>query len=360
MPAPETLAEARRVMTLCNACRYCEGFCAVFQAMELRTVFADDDLNYLANLCHDCRGCWYACQYAPPHPFDINVPRVLADLRLQTYRDLARPRALGSLFRRPGRVAFAAVAGATLAVLGTVLWGPGPDVLTRSHVGPGSFYAVVPYAVMVGMGSALGLLVLAAWLLSIRAAGWLRDTGGVRPLIAATLDAARLTYLGGGGEGCPYPEERNSRRRRVFHHLVFWGFLTDFAATTVAAFYHHVLGLDAPYAWTSLPVVLGSAGGVGLLLGTAGLLALRRGADPDPAFPPARALDTPFLVLLGLTALTGFAVLFGRETAAMGALLVVHLGVVFGLFVTLPYGKLVHAVHRFGALVRWNGERGRR
>jgi citrate/tricarballylate utilization protein len=41
-----------------------------------------------------------------------------------------------------------------------------------------------------------------------------------------------------------------------------------------------------------------------------------------------------------------------RETAAMGALLRIHLGVVLGLFLTLPYGKFVHGIYRSGALVR--------
>ena len=39
-------------MRICNACRYCEGLCAVFPAMEMRRNFNAADLNYLANLCH--------------------------------------------------------------------------------------------------------------------------------------------------------------------------------------------------------------------------------------------------------------------------------------------------------------------
>jgi len=58
--------EARRMMEICNACRYCEGFCPVFPAMEMRRSFPDGDLGHLANLCHNCKGCWHACQYAPP------------------------------------------------------------------------------------------------------------------------------------------------------------------------------------------------------------------------------------------------------------------------------------------------------
>ena len=41
---------------------------------------------YLANLCFDCRDCYYACQYAPPHEFAVNVPKLMSELRADTYR----------------------------------------------------------------------------------------------------------------------------------------------------------------------------------------------------------------------------------------------------------------------------------
>ena len=73
--------EARRIMQICNACRYCEGFCSVFPAMTKHRHFSDQTLDYLANLCHNCRGCYYACQYAEPHEFNVNVPKTFNDLR---------------------------------------------------------------------------------------------------------------------------------------------------------------------------------------------------------------------------------------------------------------------------------------
>ncbi|HWP85710.1 MAG TPA: tricarballylate utilization protein TcuB, partial [Terriglobia bacterium] len=80
------LQEGERAMRLCNACRYCEGFCAVFPALERRLRFEEPDLHYLANLCHDCGECYYSCQYAPPHEFALNLPKTLAEIRRQTYR----------------------------------------------------------------------------------------------------------------------------------------------------------------------------------------------------------------------------------------------------------------------------------
>ena len=46
-------AEVARQLQICNACRYCEGFCAVFPAMTRRLEFSVTDVHYLANLCHN-------------------------------------------------------------------------------------------------------------------------------------------------------------------------------------------------------------------------------------------------------------------------------------------------------------------
>src|SRR5215203_5538253 len=104
-------------MQICNACRYCEGFCAVFPAMTRRLEFGAGDVHYLANLCHNCGACLHACQYAPPHEFAINVPRAMAQVRIDTYTQYAWPRPLGALYRRNGVV----IALATVAALAVFL-----------------------------------------------------------------------------------------------------------------------------------------------------------------------------------------------------------------------------------------------
>ena len=103
MPAAEVLQKAEQEMTICNACRYCEGFCAVFPAMELRTTFTKGDLLHLANLCFDCRACYYACQFAPPHEFAVNIPKIFSDLRVDTYQDYAWPRVFSKMVKDNAR-----------------------------------------------------------------------------------------------------------------------------------------------------------------------------------------------------------------------------------------------------------------
>src|SRR5439155_19685649 len=109
----------------------------------------------------------------------------------------------------------------------------------------------------------------------------------------------------------------------------------------------------------SVPVLLGTVGGIGLLIGPVGLLWLKRVRDPALSDAAQTGMDVGFLVLLFLISITGLMLLALRETAAMGALLAAHLAVVMALFIMLPYGKFVHVVYRFAALVRYHLERER-
>ena len=114
LSAPET--EVARQLQICNACRYCEGFCAVYPAMTRRLDFGKADIHFIANLCHNCGACLHACQYAPPHEFAVNIPQAMAQVRGQTYADYAWPPALGQLYQRNG-LTLALVAGLTLLLL---------------------------------------------------------------------------------------------------------------------------------------------------------------------------------------------------------------------------------------------------
>ena len=122
LSAPET--EVARQLQICNACRYCEGFCAVFPAMTRRLEFGKADIHFLANLCHNCGACLHACQYAPPHEFAVNVPQAMAQVRGQTYVDYAWPPALGRLYQRQGLTLSLALAVKVSSASSLTLCGP--------------------------------------------------------------------------------------------------------------------------------------------------------------------------------------------------------------------------------------------
>jgi citrate/tricarballylate utilization protein len=356
MHATEALAEADRLMTICNSCRYCEGVCAVFPAMEARRSFLDGDLDYLANLCHGCGACFYDCQFAPPHEFNVNVPVVMAAVRADSYAAYAWPGGLAFLFKRN---ALAIGIIAVLSIAGFIAGFAASAPLFATETGPGAFYRLMPHKAMVLLFGAVFLAALLSLTISVRRF-WLATGDRMASLGAlwqAMKDAGQLRYLGGGGAGCMNEDERPSAGRRLYHHVSFYGFLLCFAATAVATLYHYLLGREAPYAWYDLPVVLGTLGGIGLLIGPAGLLAAQLRRDSAIRDEARRGMDIAFLAMLFAAGATGLALLLLRETGAMGLLLAIHLGVVFGLFVTMPYGKFVHGLYRFAALVRYAKER---
>ena len=148
--------------------------------------------------------------------------------------------------------------------------------------------------------------------------GVLQKPGGFKALAAAAGAALGLRYLKGGGPGCFYPDERPSSVRRIYHSLTFWGLLSDFVSTTLAFLYQDFFHRLPPYPLTSAPVIFGALGGVGLIIGTGGLIWFKLRSDPEPAGAGAPGMDYVFLVTLGLTALTGMLTLILRATCGHG------------------------------------------
>ncbi len=353
MPSVDLTREGAHVMTVCNACRYCEQYCPVFPAMEQRLTFAAADLNYLANLCHNCGECLYACQYAPPHEFGINVPRTLAKIRVESYEEYAWPRPLSAAFRHHNLLTgLSLAAGLIVVMLGAALAANG--ALVRDAGEAADFYAVVPHDVMVGLFGGVSLFVITALAIGMRRCR--QQFAGSLSVVPALGDALTLRHLHATGPDCVTAEETRTPWRRWFHHATFYGFMLCFASTTVAAIYHVLLGWPAPYGYGSLPVVLGTIGGVGLVVGPVGLWAQRTHRDPMLSDPSQEQLDRSFLALLLLTSVTGLALLVLRHQSLMGLLLIVHLGAVLALFLTLPYGKFVHGLYRTIALAKYRGE----
>ena len=352
----DLLKDAARQLTVCNACRYCEGYCAVFPALERRTSYDRDAVAYIANLCHDCRDCYYACPYTPPHEFAIDLPRVLSDVRVATYTEATPVGALRGAADSVGRLDFGLTLLGAVAVLAVTLLVSGSALVT-AHTGPGAFYAVIPWAFMVVPGLLLGVWVALA--LAVGGVRFYRATASTpdewldpRALAAATWEALTLRYLGGGGDGCRYPASRASSARVYLHTLVFGGFALTFVSTALAALEQDVFGVLPPYPLLSAPVLTGAAGGLAMLAGCGGLLALKAAADRRTGSETMRGLDVAFIVNLGLASLTGMLLLALRDSSAMGLFLVAHFATLGTLYLTAPYTKFAHFVYRYAALVR--------
>ncbi len=356
--------EVARQLQICNGCRYCEGFCAVFPAMTRRLEFGKADIHYLANLCHNCGACLHACQYAPPHEFAINVPKAMATVRGQTYADYAWPPAMGKLYQRNGlTLSLALAASLTLFMLLAIqsngsLWGP------LNGDAQQGFYAIFPHNFMVSLFAPVFLWAVFALGMGVRKF-WVDVTPATSgaplstPAAAeATHDALKLKYLGGGhGDGCNNEDDAFTLARKRMHHLTFYGFMLCFAATSVATVYHYVLGWPAPYDFTSLPKILGTVGGISLALGTLGLWRLNLARDPNHGDVKQRPMDRGFIALLFLISVTGLALMLAKNSVAMPSLLALHLGLVMALFLTLPYGKFAHGIFRTASLLRFAVEK---
>ncbi|MEX0302980.1 MAG: tricarballylate utilization 4Fe-4S protein TcuB [Leisingera sp.] len=340
--------KARRQIEICNACRYCEGYCSVFPAIMRQRSFAEADITQFANLCHNCRGCYYACQYTEPHEFELNLPGILAEVRTESWERFAWPGPLARLFQRSGT----ALALALMLGVAAMFWAA--QALCPED-GEG-FYAVMSHGLMVSVFMPAFLLPLLALLVSLR--GYWRHVGGQRIRLShihhALSRAAQMKDLSGGqGQGCNFEDEdRFSNGRRFAHQAVMWGFLMCFGSTASGTIMHYVFSWPAPYGLFSLPKLLGVPGGVLLLLGCVELVRLKLKADTDLGARQVWAGEMGFVLLLGFVSLSGLLLYATTGTRAVAALLPLHLGAVLTFFVLMPYTKMAHGFFRLAALIR--------
>ena len=349
----EFLQEARRQAEICNACRYCEGYCSVFPALHRERAFTDGDLTQLANLCHDCRGCYYACQYAAPHEFDLNLPKALAELRQASWQAYAWPKPLASLFQKNGvAVAIATVIGFALLFLA---------IRALGQADGDGFYAVMSHGAMVAIFLPAFLLPLVSLAVSLRR--YWRAVGGGGATLAAVAtafqSAATAKNLAGGhGDGCNFEDEdRFSHARRIAHQAVVFGFLLCFLSTVSGTVLHYLFDAPAPYGPWSLPKLLGVPGGLLMTMGCAWLMALKLRADRQLGDATAFGGEMAFILLLLFVAMSGLALYWLGGTSLMPTLLALHLGAVLSFFLLMPFTKMAHGFYRMAAMIREEGRR---
>jgi citrate/tricarballylate utilization protein len=294
--------------------------------------------------------------YSPPHEFAVNLPQIMSEVRLESYKAWSWPSLLAGSFRNihNGIILGGLSIGLVITLALTVIV---PTKLFAVHRGPGAFYEVVPFLAMLLPALVLTLYGGAVWM--VGGVRFWKDTKGelpcpmgLRAVAHTARDILNLKWLRGGRGGCYYPKAHASQARRLYHSLVYYGFMSAAVSTSLAAIYQDILHKLPPYSLTSAPVVFGSIGGVAMIVGVAGLVVLKATSDREPAHAASVRLDYLFLIILGLTALSGMLTLFFRESSAMGIILAIHLSLVAAMFITVPYGKMVHSLYRSLAILR--------
>lgn len=359
-PQPPVHDEARRQLEVCNSCRYCEGICAVFPALTKKTSLTSGAITQLAHVCHNCRGCYYACPYTDPHAYAINLPAALAEVREDSYQRYMIPRGLATLFHRHGSALVIVLMG-FLAMIFAAL-----RVLPLGSQEASGFYAQMAHKVMVMVFLPAFFLPLFCVALSLRC--YWRDIGGGALRFSQTMRAlsaaARLKNLSGShgagghgagsyGEGCNFESgDRFSPARRWAHHLVFYGFGLCACATVVAAIMHYALGRPAPYPLMSPPKLLGLSGGVGMVVGTLWFAALKCKADRRLSAARAWSGEMGFILLLFEVSASGLLLYAAGGTRFADFYLALHLAGVLTFFLLTPYTKMTHGFFRCAALLK--------
>ena len=331
--------DAARQLRICNACRYCEGYCAVWNAIERRANFTKTDIYHLSNLCHDCRECYYVCPFNEPHEYGLNIPKTLSIVRRNTYQEFSVPTIPPQIYNRiPSITIFLTF----LSVIGLFSY----FVMNHGFAGMYSSYVnldnVIPLNLFRAISFFIYAYVIVLWFLEGNKY-WRKIRGDrkidLKSVLKATWDVIAHKNFRGGGAGCSYPNEKGSRLRLFFHPMVFFGFIIDWITI-----------LFYPFS-NIIPLIFYTFGSVLIFIGSAALLTVKGKSDKAPENSEMSNLDYPFTVLLFLTGLTGviFPIILGFPEWVMFFLL--HDAFIFVIFLMAPFSKFIHPVFRYLSLL---------
>jgi len=316
--------DAIRQYTICNACRYCEGYCPVWNALPLRTLVTKEDTIYFAHLCFDKRNCYYACPYVSPHEFNWNIPRINREIRLNTYRELLGKRirySLSFLLLLP------------LIFLWIKYW---PHLAVQYPIL--NFYNVVPRDILI-MGGIIAMLYIML-LSSIYIYKFDRLLNSkLRPSLKTLPEAITDLLLHRWFEKAQYPKQVESNIRFIIHFLIFYGILLDTFATITAYIQEDILRIPSPYPVSNPAVIFGLTGGIMIVVGTIIAIVARCISRRKQKFIATEFIDTAFAFILLLTALSGLLVLYIRiidNIILMNIKLIIHYNFIYILFFIIP------------------------
>ena len=145
--------------------------------------------------------CYSACMFTPPHEFAINIPKLMSELRVESYEHWSWPSALARSFTSKGRSALLSCFAVAVIVIAGLVLIPS-DRLFAVQSGPGAFYKIVPYLAMVIPAVALFFYGIVIWLQGILRfwnepdSPLLHKPDGLKPAIPGDRGCSHIEVLG--------------------------------------------------------------------------------------------------------------------------------------------------------------------
>jgi len=312
-------------------------------------------------LCHQCNDCSTRC------PRGARPGDVLAAVRQKSVEHHAVPKFLA---RSVNQVRFfpllLLLVPAVLLAAALLLRGPLEGMLPPGELHESAFYAdFFPHWLLIGFFSSFTALSFVGLMLGLlrfwRGMAGADKAAGDEPamgVVSSVVRTVKSVLLHDRFGKCT-----DKASRRSSHLMAFYGFLALFIVTvwaTIDLYLLPMLGVESVYPFNLLhPMkIVANVGGALLLIGCAKAISDRSKSRESGS---STSFDWTFVWLLLAVAITGFvteALRFMVDPAQRSVLeytaysiYFVHLILVFGLLVYLPYSKFAHIFYRTVAMI---------
>jgi quinone-modifying oxidoreductase subunit QmoC len=320
-------------------------------------------------LCHQCNDCSLRC------PRGARPGDVLAAVRQKVIEHYAFPSIMGRLVNSVRAIPLMLVLIPALLIAGALLVrGPIEAALDYTDPHGHEFYAhFFPHWLLIAFYTSLTLLTFSGLIVGLfRFWGGMKATDAalgkgepVLGFVPSLIKAVTAVFTHGRFGNCT-----DQAPRKTAHFMAFYGFLALFIVTSWAVldlYLMPLIGIPARYPFGLMhPMkILANVGGILLIVGGGKAILDRKNAPVDGNHQ-STSFDWIFVWLLLLVGVTGFVVeVFrfvaegsaGAEAYAGGlafpayGFYFVHLVLVFGLLVYLPYSKFAHIWYRTAAMI---------
>jgi quinone-modifying oxidoreductase subunit QmoC len=321
-------------------------------------------------LCHQCNDCSLRC------PRGARPGDVLAAVRQKAIEHYAFPSVMGKLVNSARAIPImlilvpAILIAAALLIRGPVEAAFPVLVGAHAHEFYGYFF---PHWLLIAFYTSLTLMTFGGLIV-----GLMKFWGGMKAndatmgrgapvvgFVPSTIKALTVLVTHDRFGTCT-----DQAPRKLSHLMAFYGFIALFIVTSWAVLDIYLMpffGVATRYPFDLLhPMkILGNVGGILLIVGSARAILTRKNAPKD-GYHQSTTFDWIFVWLLLLVGITGFSVevfrfvaeaATGEEAYASAfalpaySIYFVHLVVVFGLLVYLPYSKFAHMWYRLAAMI---------